>query len=41
MLEQSNRLGLDKADDHVAEDCSNSVEPLIRGTDVPKPSVIE
>lgn len=34
MLEEAYCLGLDQADDHVAQDGPDSIEPLIGSTDV-------
>jgi hypothetical protein len=41
MLQQSNSLGLNEANDHIAQDCSDSIKPLICGTNVAQPRVIQ
>lgn len=41
MLKQSYSLGLDKANNHIAQDRSDGVEALVGGTDVAETSVIK
>ncbi len=41
MLEQTHCLGLDQLVDHVAEDGSNGVEPLVRVANVRQPSLVQ
>ena len=41
MLEQTNSLSLHQLIDHVAEDSSNSIEPLVGVADVGQASLIE
>lgn len=41
MLQETDGLSFDKANDHVTQDCSHSVESLIGSADVSQTSVIE
>lgn len=41
MLQQPDRLHLDKSANHVAQDCANSVETLVGGADVAQAGVIQ
>lgn len=41
MLKQSDGLRLHEANDHVAQDGADGIKPLICGTDISQPSVIQ
>lgn len=41
MLEQPDGLTLDELIDHVAEDSSDGVEPLVRLTNISEPEIVE